>query len=151
MKYKKYHTIGTVPKSKRKIIRGGDGLWCLTPLSTIFHLYRSGKFYWLRKPEYPGKKPLTCHKVTDKLYHIMLYRVHFTWAGFKLTMLVVIGTDCIGTCKANNQATSRPLRPQKSHRKGQNWCHKLTFIWLLMLLAWYSYFNKMWGRGVKLV
>jgi hypothetical protein len=25
----------------------------------------------------------------------MLYRVHPTWVGFKLTMLVVIGTDCI--------------------------------------------------------
>jgi hypothetical protein len=33
--------------------------------------------------------------------HIMLYRVHLVWAGFKLTTLVVIGTDCIGSCKSN--------------------------------------------------
>jgi hypothetical protein len=31
----------------------------------------------------------------------MLYRVHLAWAGFDLTTLVVIGTDCIYSYKSN--------------------------------------------------
>ena len=34
-------------------------------------------------------------QVSDKLYRILLYRVNLAWTRFKLTTLVVIGTDCI--------------------------------------------------------
>ena len=38
---------------------------------------------------------------SPQLYHIMLYRVQLTWAGFELKMLVVVCTDCIGSYKSN--------------------------------------------------
>ena len=48
------------------------GLWCLMPLSTIFQLS------W-QKPEYL-RETTDLSQVTDKLYHIMLYQEHLTWA-----------------------------------------------------------------------
>jgi hypothetical protein len=71
------------------------GLWCLTALSTIFQLYHGGG----NRSNRENHRPVARHK----LYHIlvMLYRVHFSWTGFELTTLVVIGTHCIGNYKSN--------------------------------------------------
>jgi len=52
------------------------------PLSIIFHLYHGVQFYWRRKPEYL-EKTTGFSQVTEKLYYIMLYQVHFdmSWIG----------------------------------------------------------------------
>ena len=56
----------------------------ITPLSTIFQLYRGGQFFWWRKTGV-SVKTTDLSKVTDKFYHIMLFQVHLAlseiWTG----------------------------------------------------------------------
>ena len=45
-------------------------------------------------------EPPTCPKSLTN-YHIMLYQVQIAITGLELTTLVVIGSDCISSCKSN--------------------------------------------------
>jgi hypothetical protein len=57
----------------------------------------------------PGENLL---QVTDKLYYIMLYTS--PWSRFELTTSVVIGTDCIGSCKSNYHTITAKMAPVMS-------------------------------------
>ena len=52
-------------------------LWLrsLTPLSTIFQLLRGGQLYLSKQSEYQ-EKTMDLPQVTNKLYHIILYRAY---------------------------------------------------------------------------
>jgi cytochrome b561 len=67
------------------------GLWCLSPLLAIFQLYWGGQ---VRKLEYP-EETTDLSQVAEKLYHIMLHRVH-------IAMNAVMGTACIEMSILNN-------------------------------------------------
>jgi hypothetical protein len=62
-------------------------------------------------------------QVTDNLYHIMLDQVHFAWTGFKLTTLVVIGTDCIGSYKSNYHTSTTALHCSSDEKIYRLWCY----------------------------
>ena len=57
------------------------GLWCLTPLSTIFRIYRGGQFF-VEETGVRGEST-DLSQVTDKLYRITFDRVHLAMNGIQ--------------------------------------------------------------------
>ena len=57
------------------------------------------------------RKPLICHKsLTNFITQICIENIS-TWVGFELTTLVVIGTDCTGSCISNNHTIATMTAP----------------------------------------
>ena len=80
------------------------GVWSVRHSQQYFSFIVAVNFFWWMKPEYP-------ENTTDKFYHILLYRVHLAMNSFECKTLVVIGTDCIGSCKSNYHTITATTAP----------------------------------------
>jgi hypothetical protein len=49
--------------------------------------------------------------IHGKVYSIQHYVIKLTWMSFKLTMLVMLGTDCTGSCKSNDHTIMTTMAP----------------------------------------
>ena len=130
------------------LMQYGIWLWCLTPFSVIFQLYRGVTLFFGVGNRSTRRKPLICRK---SLYYIMMCRVPHDWARFEIIILMVIGTDCTCSCKANYHTittttaldaiqtmyifklvcTTRFLNNlHREHSKTNHWCNQcLEMFW----------------------
>ena len=81
------------------------------PLSTIFQLYHGSQLYWWEETGVPWEnhRPVTSHWQT--LSHNIVIEYTSPWMRFELTTLVVINTDCTGSCKSNYHTIMATMAP----------------------------------------
>ena len=86
-------------------------------LNTTFNIISAISWrsvFLVKETRVPGEthRPVASHWLTLLGLGLMLYRVHLAWAGFELTMLLVIGIDCIGSCKSNYHSITTMTAPK---------------------------------------
>jgi hypothetical protein len=73
----------------------------------MFQLYHGSQFLLVEETRESGEN----HQPAASHWQILSYKVYLAWAGFKLTALVVIGTNCIGCCKFNYHTITTTMAP----------------------------------------
>jgi hypothetical protein len=83
-------------------------------LNSIFNNISVISWWSVLLVEENGEPKENLSQVTDKLYHIMLYAS--PWSRFELTTSVVIGTDCISSCKSNYHTINATMAPNCQYK-----------------------------------
>ena len=68
----------------------------------------------VEKTALPGENHIPVASHSQIIYCCIEYTS--PWAGFELTTLVVIGTDCIGSCKSNYHMITTTVSPKRNYK-----------------------------------
>jgi hypothetical protein len=89
-------------------------------------------------------KPLTCWKLLTNFITWCCIGYTLPWTGFKLTTLVVKGSNCIGSCKCNYHTitTSTAPRVDLNLWYSRNWLLSIYFYSLNTNFQWYRWHHQ---------
>ena len=80
------------------------------------------------------RKPSTCRKSLTNFITYCCIEYTSKWVGFELKTLVVIGTDCTGSCKSNYHTITTTTAPKNLHNSESK---------ILTISDWRKLFNEL--------
>jgi hypothetical protein len=82
------------------------------------------------------RKPPTCRKSLSNFITYCCIEYTLPWTGFELTTLVVIGTDCTGSCKSNYHTINTTTATHKRLWHSLYWHSKKKWRFFSFSCAW---------------